>query len=56
MFKEVFNLSNAGLFSQIALLIFLGVFIATAVRLMFFSRREMKHAARLPLDDAQVQE
>lgn len=55
-FKEVFNLSYAGLMSEIALLIFLGVFIAVAVRALTRQRSEMDSASRLPLEEGATQE
>lgn len=45
--------SGAGLssFAEIALLIFLGVFIAVALRAFLSPRAAMDHAARMPLED-----
>ena len=45
--------SGAGLssFAEIALLIFLGVFLAVALRALLSPRAAMDRAARMPLDD-----
>jgi hypothetical protein len=50
-FKEVFTLTNAGLFSEIALVIFLGVFVAMAIRVFTRTKSEMSAAAHLPLEE-----
>ncbi len=55
-FKEVFNLETVGMLSQIALLIFLCVFVAVTIRVMTRSSKEMKAASRIPLEDAPNQE
>jgi cbb3-type cytochrome oxidase subunit 3 len=55
-FKEVFNLTNAGLLSEIALIIFLGVFAAVAIRVFTRSRSEMNNASNLPLEEGLEQE
>lgn len=49
-FKEVFNLENVSLLSQIALMIFVGVFIAMAIRTFTRSKSEMNAASHLPLE------
>ena len=45
--------SGAGLsgYAEIALLIFFGVFVAIALRLMFSKNRIYTDAARMPLED-----
>ena len=44
---------GAGLssFAEVALIIFLAVFLAVGLRALFASRTEMDRAARMPLDD-----
>jgi cbb3-type cytochrome oxidase subunit 3 len=50
--------SGAGLssFAEIALVIFLGVFLAVALRALFSSRASMDRAARMPLDDESLEQ
>ncbi len=55
-FKEVFNLENVGLLSQIALLLFLGVFIAMLIRTLTRSKSEMNAASNLPLESEEGRE
>lgn len=55
-FKEIFNLTNAGLMSEIALVIFLGVFVAVSIRAITRRRSEMDSAAHLPLEEGATQE
>jgi cbb3-type cytochrome oxidase subunit 3 len=55
-FKEIFSTTNAGLFSEIALVIFIGVFVTMVVRVVTQSRSEMTAAAKLPLDEGIQQE
>ncbi len=50
-FKEIFSLTNAGLFSEISLVIFLGVFVAISVRAFTRSKQEMNAASNLPLEE-----
>lgn len=50
-------MSNAGLsmYAQVALVLFLGVFIAITIRTFMPSRsRELDEAAQLPLDEGHV--
>lgn len=55
-FKEIFSLTNAGLLSEIALVIFLGVFASVAIRVFTRSRGEMNAASNLPLEEGIQQE
>ncbi len=55
-FKEIFNFTNAGWMSQIALLIFLGVFVAVSIRALTRSKKEMNAASHLPLEEGSTQE
>jgi cbb3-type cytochrome oxidase subunit 3 len=50
-FKEIFSVTNAGLLSEIALVMFLGVFVAVAIRALTRSKQEMSEASNLPLEE-----
>jgi cbb3-type cytochrome oxidase subunit 3 len=45
--------SGAGLaiYAEIALILFFGVFVLVALRVLFTRTASLEHAARLPLDD-----
>lgn len=55
-FKEIFSTTSAGTLSEIALIIFVGVFISIAIRVVTRSRGEMTAAAKLPMEDGVDQE
>ena len=55
-FKEVFSVTNAGLLSAIALVIFLSVFAAIAIRAFTRTKDEMNAASNLPLEEGIEQE
>lgn len=51
--SDVVSGSGLSAFAEIALVIFLGVFLAVALRALLSSRAAMDRAARMPLDDEQ---
>ncbi len=51
MVKEVITLVDMSQWSQIALLIFIGVFIAVSIRTLLQPRTTLSAQARLVLDD-----
>ncbi len=51
MYKDLFAQSPLLVMPLIAMFLFLGVFVAVAIRAMTQSRLEMEAAARLPLGD-----
>lgn len=55
-FKEIFSTTHAGIFSEISLVIFVGVFVGMVLRVTTRSRGEMAAAAKLPLDEGIEQE
>lgn len=55
-FKEIFSTTHAGMLSEVALIIFMGVFVGMVVRVVTRSRIEMTEAAKLPLKEGIEQE
>ncbi len=51
MIKELLNYLNYGLFAEIALLMFLGVFLAVTVRTLLMDRRVTRSHADIVLSD-----
>ena len=55
MFKDVLRAMDFTLLSQLALVLFFGVFIAVVVRTLLRPRQEMDSQAAIPLSDKPVE-
>jgi energy-converting hydrogenase Eha subunit H len=56
MFKEVFKLDSVATLSEIALVIFVVVFVVTAIWIYTRPRKQVRQWSRLPLEDGIVEE
>lgn len=54
MFKEIFHIDSVALLSEAALVIFVLVFIATALWIVTRSKASVSRWARLPLEDEAI--
>jgi cbb3-type cytochrome oxidase subunit 3 len=53
--SDIMSYAGLSMYAQVAMVLFLAVFIAIAIRTFLPSRRqELDDASRLPLDDGQV--
>ncbi len=55
MFQDVLRAMNFTLLSQIALVIFFGVFVAVVIRTMTRSKKEIDRQSQIPLSDEPVE-
>ncbi|XAL99337.1 hypothetical protein OT109_17375 [Phycisphaeraceae bacterium D3-23] len=55
MFKDVLRAMDFTLLSQIALVLFFGVFITVVVRTLLRPKQEMDNQAQIPLQDKPVE-
>lgn len=55
MFKDVLRAMDFTTLSQIALLLFFGVFVAVVIRTMLRPKKEMDKQSQIPLSDEPVE-